>query len=175
MVFHRSCTRCPAKAASRGDADSVVADIAATGGKAYAIQADVSKSEDVKPRQRPLRSALSTSSAASSRPRLSYAAGSRAGRVEPRADRDAMNRKAALEAVAVEALAALIVRRQLAALPRRCGATGRKRRSVEDRPHLPMELPLSRKPVADPTSTGVSAACPSSVCPLVLGTSSPGR
>ena len=25
--------------------------------------------------------------------------------------------------------------------------TSRKRRSVEDRPHLPMELPLSRKPV----------------------------
>ena len=25
--------------------------------------------------------------------------------------------------------------------------TGRKRRSVEDRPHLPMELPLSRKPI----------------------------
>ena len=35
-------------AASRRDADAVVADIAATGGKAYAIQADVSKSEDVK-------------------------------------------------------------------------------------------------------------------------------
>jgi 3-oxoacyl-[acyl-carrier protein] reductase len=34
-------------AASRSDADTVVADITAKGGKAYAIQADVSKSEDV--------------------------------------------------------------------------------------------------------------------------------
>jgi 3-oxoacyl-[acyl-carrier protein] reductase len=35
-------------AASRRDADAVVVDIAATGGRAYAIQADVSKSQDVK-------------------------------------------------------------------------------------------------------------------------------
>jgi 3-oxoacyl-[acyl-carrier protein] reductase len=35
-------------AASRRDADAVVADIAAMGGRAYAIQADVSKSQDVK-------------------------------------------------------------------------------------------------------------------------------
>ena len=35
-------------ATSRRDADAVVADIAATGGMAYAIQVDVSKSEDVK-------------------------------------------------------------------------------------------------------------------------------
>ena len=35
-------------AASRRDADAVVADIAATGGKAYAIQADVSKPGEVK-------------------------------------------------------------------------------------------------------------------------------
>ena len=35
-------------ATSRRDADTVVADITATGGKAFAIQADVSKSEDVK-------------------------------------------------------------------------------------------------------------------------------
>src|SRR3984957_6303688 len=35
-------------AASRRDADAVVVDIAATGGRASAIQADVSKSQDVK-------------------------------------------------------------------------------------------------------------------------------
>ena len=34
-------------AASRRDADAVVADIAAMGGKAHAIQADISKSEDI--------------------------------------------------------------------------------------------------------------------------------